>query len=173
MFFDLKRSKILLIFRIKELTSLLDKDRDYHQRYHENLNQLEHKRKEIDEMKNKFLLEAEEKRLRISYLNTEKYELNQVIKSLQKQVENLTEINENSNRDYIDFKSQIKMLKLANSEKEEITKMSSEEVDTWRTLLEDEKKAHKLSQAMATIFEERLQSLSKDDKYNRKSILNY
>ena len=107
---------------IKDLTSLLDKDKEYYHKYLECLDKLEIKKKEMEEMRIKFNQEAEERKLRIAYLNNEKHELNHKINKTEKELEEFKDIFENSKKGEIEFHTQIKILKQNIQEKMKIFK---------------------------------------------------
>lgn len=57
------------------MTTLLDKDKEYFNKYNESLELINTKKKEMDEMRAKFNQDLEDRKLRIAYLNNEKHEL--------------------------------------------------------------------------------------------------
>jgi len=61
---------------MKDLTVLMDKDRDYLNKYKESLEALDYKKKEMGEMKMKLVKDLEDKKIKISNLNIDKLENN-------------------------------------------------------------------------------------------------
>lgn len=59
---------------MKDLTGLLDKDKDYLNKYKESLELLEQKKKEMEELRLKLNQELDDKKLKITQLNIEKHE---------------------------------------------------------------------------------------------------
>ena len=63
-----------LFNRIKDLTGLLDKDKDYLNKYKESLELIECKRREFEEIKLKLNHDIDEKKLKITQLKIESRE---------------------------------------------------------------------------------------------------
>ena len=123
----------------------------------------------MEEMRVKFNMDLEEKKLKIAYLNNEKYEIDVKNKSLEKEIEELKKIFDNSKKEYIEFHTQIKILKQTLEEKRENIEMLTEEVDIWRNDYEREVHYHSYTQQTVTALEIKIQTLQKD---KQKSILN-
>jgi chromosome segregation ATPase len=113
-------------------------------------------------MRVKFNMELEEKKLKIAYLNNEKYELDVKNKTVEKELDELKRIFDNSKKEYIEFHTQIKILRQTLEEKRENIEMLTEEVDTWRTEYDREVHSHSYTQQTVTALEIKIQSLQKD-----------
>lgn len=126
------------------------------------MEQIEQKKREIEDLRIKFNQESEEKKLKIAYLNNEKHELNQKINVLEKELREFKDIFENSKKEYIEFHTQIKILKQGLQERNENINMLTEEVETWMSELYKERLSHYNTQQTVTALEIKLQSVRKD-----------
>lgn len=70
----------LKYFRVRDLTGLLDKDKDYLNKYKESLELMEMKKKEFEEIRLKMNQDLDERKLKITQLNIEKHEHNLEVK---------------------------------------------------------------------------------------------
>ena len=64
------------------MTNLLDKDKEYYNKYLDSQDLIEGRKKDMDELRVKFNQDLEEKRLKIAYLKNEKTELQEKVNIL-------------------------------------------------------------------------------------------
>ncbi len=113
-------------------------------------------------MRLKYNAESEEKKLKLAFLGNEKQELHQIIKVLETQLKSLEDNFDNSKKEYIEFHTQIKILKQSLEEKKENIEMLSEEVETWRFAYDKELMEHKNTKELVQTLEIKIISLKKD-----------
>ena len=123
---------------------------------------MEVKKKEIEEMRMKFNEHIEEKKLKIAYLNNEKHEREVKIKILENELTELKLVFDNSKKEYIEYHTQIKILKQTLEEKKENIYMLTEESDMWRSELDKEIQAHNNTQQTVTALEIKIQTIQRD-----------
>jgi hypothetical protein len=113
-------------------------------------------------MRLKYNNDSEEKKLKLSYLSNEKYELNQIIKVLETKLSTLQKDFDNNNKEFINYETQIKILKQSLEEKMENILMLAEESDIWRLAYENEIKDHKSTKELVQTLEIKILSLKKE-----------
>jgi hypothetical protein len=123
---------------------------------------MESKKREIDEMRLKYNNDLEEKKLKLSYLSNEKYELNQTIKVLETQLSTLQKNFDANNKEFINYETQIKILRQSLGEKMENILMLTEESDIWRLAYENEIRDHKNTKELVQTLEIKILSLKKE-----------
>lgn len=148
--------------RIHELTSLLDKDKKYMQKFLESSELLELKKKELEEVRMKLNQDLEDKKIKITRINLEKHELSIKITELEKTIEDLNGRIKSNQTEYIDYNTQMKIVKEILNEKEENILMLQNELETWQSELYRERIAHYNALQNVSALEYRLQTIRRD-----------
>lgn len=126
------------------------------------VDQMEVRKKEIEEMRMKYNEGTDEKKLKIAYLNNEKHELEVKIKTLENDQIDLKKQFDLSRKEFIDFHTQIKILRQTLEEKKENIEMLTEEADLWRHEYTKEVQNHNNTQQIVTALEIKIQALVKE-----------
>jgi chromosome segregation ATPase len=122
-------------------------------------------------MRLKFNSDLEEKKLRIAYLNNEKHEMTIKMTEMEKELNEFKNIFENSKKEYIEYLTQIKILKQSLTEKNENIEMITEEVQMWMYELYKERLSHYNTQQNVTALEVKIQTIQKERTTNKTSTL--
>ena len=101
------------------MTSLLDKDKKFMMKYLECQDLLDSKRKELEDVRLKLNQDIEEKKIKISQILTDNSEIKARCLFLEEKIEELNDIIKNTNNHYIEYATQIKILKSTLQEKVE------------------------------------------------------
>ena len=83
------------------------------------------------------------------------------------------DVHENSKKEYIDFYTQIKMLKQLIEQKEENIMMLTEEVDTWKSEILKEREFHYNTQQTVTALEIKIQGIRNEKITQLNSTTSY
>ncbi len=158
---------------------MLDRDKEYYDRYQDSLVQIDLKKKEIEDMRIKFNTEIDEKKLRIAFLNNEKHELNNKVRiynlikinQLESDLKDFLSQHENSKKDFIEFHTQIKIMKQSIQQKNENILMLTEETEIWKNELRKEKLSHFNTQQTVEALEIKLQKLKAEKLHHVNSTL--
>jgi hypothetical protein len=126
------------------------------------VDQMDVRKKEIEEMRMKYNEGTDEKKLKIAYLNNEKHELEIKIRNLENDQIELKKQFDESKKEFIDFHTQIKILRQTLEEKKENIVMLTEEVEIWRNEYSKEVQNHNYTQQIVTSLEMKIQSLVKE-----------
>ena len=163
---DQEKSKILYNFfiRIKDLTSLLDKNKEFYIKYKETNEMLDNKKKEIEDMKITYNTELKEQFIKNSVNSNEIDLLQSKIKELEKEIKKNEELVDNWRREAIDDKTLIKKLTLLNEQKKENIFMLNEEIDMWLFYYEQEKNEHQKTKFSLEALENRIIREREKDK---------
>lgn len=146
-FFTQKENSYLLtIFRledeIRDLTTLLDKNKEYYQHFKDCQSLVEKKKKEIEDMRVVYNKELNAKVIEIAILKDNEYILKTEVDELEKLNQTLTQEVETLKKDNLENQTQIIKLQMIVNERTENVNMVCEEMDTWLIELEDERNNH-------------------------------
>ncbi len=130
-------------------------------KYLESLELLESKKKELEEVRLKLNQDIEEKKIKINYLTLERQEIHLKNIELKNEIEELNELQKQTKTKYIEFNTQIKILKQTLKEKDENIEMLSNEVDTWMSDFMKENVLHKNAKCDVSALEFKLSTIKR------------
>lgn len=132
------------------------------QKFLESSELLELKKKELEEVRMKLNQDLEDKKIKITRINLEKHELSIKIIELEKTIEDLNGRIKSNQTEYIDYNTQMKIVKEILNEKEENILMLQNELETWQSELYRERIAHYNALQNVSALEYRLQTIRRD-----------
>lgn len=132
------------------------------QKFLESSELLELKKKELEEVRMKLNQDLEDKKIKITRINLEKHELSIKITELEKTIEDLNGRIKSNQTEYIDYNTQMKIVKEILNEKEENILMLQNELETWQSELYRERIAHYNALQNVSALEYRLQTIRRD-----------
>lgn len=145
-FLQKENSYLLTIYRledeIRDLTLLLEKNKDYYEKFKDTEEKVEEKRKQNEEMRFVFNKELHDKAIENAIMKDKEYELNEKIAELNKEITQLKEENDNKQREFVDISTQIKKLQMNLAQNNERFYMMNEEMEQYMIGLEREKMDH-------------------------------
>lgn len=145
-FLQKENSYLLTIYRledeIRDLTLLLEKNKDYYEKFKDTEEKVEEKRKQNEEMRFVFNKELHDKAIENAIMKDKEYELNEKITELNKEINQLKEENDNKQREFVDISTQIKKLQMNLAQDKERFYMMNEEMEQYMIGLEKEKNDH-------------------------------
>ena len=145
-FFQKENAYLLTIYKleqeIKDLTKLLDKNKEYYNKFKESEKIIEEKNNLNDEMRFAFNKELNERNVQYAIERDKEEELIMKIKDMENYFNQYKKDDEKSKLYEIELQSQIKRLKGINVEKNERIRMMNEELEYFIYLYNKEKKNH-------------------------------
>ena len=145
-FFQKENAYLLTIYKleqeIKDLTKLLDKNKEYYNKFKESEKIIEEKNNLNDEMRFAFNKELNERNVQYAIERDKEEELIMKIKDMENYFNQYKKDDEKSKLYEIELQSQIKRLKGINMEKNERIRMINEELEYFIYLYNKEKKNH-------------------------------
>lgn len=157
----LSKEKINLIEKLNfeeqivEITSLLEKEKNRNVEISQLKEELNEKKKEVEDLRLKLYQEMEEKKLKISYLNNERKEIEHDLNSYNNEISKMNLMFEESIKKEFYYKAKLRQMNKEIEEKERNIEMSKEEIDRLYDLLMKEKKLHKDTLNIFDNFQER------------------
>jgi hypothetical protein len=157
----LSKEKINLIEKLNfeeqivEITSLLEKEKNRNVEINQLKEELNEKKKEVEDLRLKLYQESEEKKLKISYLNNERKEIENDLNSYNNEISKMNLLFEESIKKEFYYKAKLRQMNKEIGEKERNIEMSKEEIDRLYDLLMKEKKLHKDTLNIFDNFQER------------------
>jgi len=133
-------------------------------KYKECLETFDLKKTEFEQNRVKLNQDIEEKKIRLNQINLEKQEIYSKNLELRREIEELNDQVKKTKHEYIDFQTQIKLLKENMCEKNEIIMMLTNEVETWMNDLYTERILHYNAEQNVSALELKLSSIKKDNK---------
>ena len=178
-FVQKENSYLLKIYKledeIRDLTVLLDKNKEYFDKFKETEKRVEEKKKQNEEMRFVFNKELHDKAIENAICKDKQYELNENIKELNKEIEMLKEENEQQKRESIDIMTQNKKLISVITVRNENLAMLNEEMETYMLLYDKEKEEHhNTTQALAALenrYYRELEEREEKEKKERENLL--
>jgi len=131
-------------------------------KYYEGMELIETKKKELEEVRLKLNQDIEEKKIKISQITLEKHEILLKNIELKREIEELNDEIKQTKNEYIDFNTQIKILKEAMIEKDENILMLTNEAETWMSELYKERILHYNAEQNVSALEFKLSSIKKE-----------
>ncbi len=130
-------------------------------KYSESLELLETKKKELEEVRMKLNQDIEEKKIKIGQITLEKHEIHLKNIELQKEIEELNEIQKQTKTEHIEFQTQLKILKQTLQEKDENIEMLANEVESWMSELYKERVLHYNAEQTVSALELKISSIKR------------
>jgi len=128
------------LYRIIELSGIIEKLKDFQTKYFETQELLEQKKKEYEGSRYKYSQQIDEKKLTIVYLTNEKIEFLSRIKYYENKIEDMKKAQEEDRISDININTQFKLLRQTINEQSENIAMLSNEVEDWRVIASKMKK---------------------------------
>jgi len=117
------------LYRIIELSGIIEKLKDFQTKYFETQELLEQKKKEYEGSRYKYSQQIDEKKLTIVYLTNEKIEFLSRIKYYENKIEDMKKAQEEDRISDININTQFKLLRQTINEQSENIAMLSYEVE--------------------------------------------
>ena len=159
-FYQKENAYLLTIYKleqeVKDLTKLLDKNKDYFNKYKECEKIIEEKNNLNDEMRFAFTKEIHEKNIQYAIEKDKEEDLLLKIKELEDSFKRYKKDDEKIKLNEIELQSQIKRLKSNSYEKNERIRMMNEELEFYIFNYEKEKKSHSYTYSALQALEKKV-----------------
>ena len=159
-FYQKENAYLLTIYKleqeVKDLTKLLDKNKDYFNKYKECEKIIEEKNNLNDEMRFAFTKEIHEKNIQYAIEKDKEEDLLLKIKELEDSFKQYKKDDEKIKLNEIELQSQIKRLKSNSYEKNERIRMMNEELEFYIFNYEKEKKSHSYTYSALQALEKKV-----------------
>ena len=155
-YYQKENSHLLSIYNleeeIKDLTTLLDKNKEYYNKYKETEQLVEEKKRQNDQMRFAYNKELHEKNIQFAIEKDKQNELNLKVEELENLILKYNEESEKNKRHEIELQAQIKKLQMIIEEKIESIVMMNEELEFFMREYNKERINHKHTfQALQTL----------------------
>lgn len=145
-FVQKENSYLLTIYRledeIRDLTALLEKNKEYYEKFKETEKKVEEKKKQNEEMRFVFNKELHDKAIENAISKDKEYELNEKIGELMKEIAKLKEDSEAKQREFVETTAQVKKMQMNIGQYKERILMMNEEMEQYILNWEREKNDH-------------------------------
>lgn len=164
-----KENSFLLTIRhleeeITDLTILLNKNKEYYDKFKESEKKVDEKKRQNEEMRFAFNKELHNKVLENAICKDKQYELLEKIEELEKEIAVMKEESENQKRSYVELNAQMKKAQTILNEKNENIMMLNEEMENYYISYEREKSEHFNTIQALNSLEQRFYNANEEEK---------
>ena len=157
---NVQNAQMIEMFRleneVKDLTMLLNTNKEYYSKYKATYEMLETKKKEMEEMRSELVSELKDKTIKMAVTSNECQSLQSQMDVLEEERQRYMEVIDACRRESISDKTQVKKLSLVIEEKNNIINMLNEDMNVWLQYYDNEKREHALTMNELHMLESRV-----------------
>ena len=157
---NVQNAQMIEMFRleneVKDLTMLLNTNKEYYSKYKATYEMLETKKKEMEEMRSELVSELKDKTIKMAVTSNECQSLQSQMDVLEEERQRYMEVIDECRRESISDKTQVKKLSLVIEEKNNIINMLNEDMNVWLQYYDNEKREHALTMNELHMLESRV-----------------
>jgi chromosome segregation ATPase len=141
---------------IKDLTLLLNTNKEYYTKYKATHDMLEMKKKEMEDMRSELISELKDKTIKMAVTSNECQSLQTQMNVLEDERQRYIDIIDECRRESINDKTQVKKLNMIIEEKNNIINMLNEDMNMWLQYYDNEKQEHAITMNELHVLERRV-----------------
>ena len=141
---------------IKDLTMLLNTNKEYYTKYKATYDMLEMKKKEMEDMRSELMCELKDKTIKMAVTSNECQSLQTQMEALEEERQRYMDIIDECRRESINDKTQVKKLNMIIDEKNNIINMLNEDMNMWLQYYDNEKREHAVTMNELHMLERRV-----------------
>jgi hypothetical protein len=141
---------------IKDLTLLLNTNKEYYTKYKATHEMLEMKKKEMEDMRSELISELKDKTIKMAVTSNECHSLQTQMNALEDERQRYLDVIDECRRESINDKTQVKKLHMIIDEKNNIINMLNEDMNTWLQYYDNEKREHAITMNELHVLERRM-----------------